>query len=304
MGIFRKIGEKLVGTEDLVIWDRSEAEDTPQRGLVYRVPNAEISDMRRVEKFGCRDYERLLLYQSGQLMSVLEGGVYELEKDHRNKATELVWVDVGIVEIPWGVPYFQSMIMTTEMIKVGMNGSMKVRVAEPSSFIQKVVAYKKDFSDKTTKQFITNLFIVSLRDIVKKYNLRNLVTSNKDDINNLTVTTVSKEFKLYGLELISNNIVGFAFDPKDQPTVDSIIDETKGELSKLQEEKADAEATIKRMENQLIELEDQYAEGTIDDEEFDTKEGRIKKILNRRKTSLAEIQGKIDAITKEAGIQN
>ena len=302
MGILKKIGEKLVGTEGLIVWERSDS--TENRSLVYRIPNNKIPDMRKVEKFGVRDYERALVFNSGQLTSILEGGVYEIEKAHRNTATEIVFVDNGIFDFSWGIPFFQSMIMTSEMIKVGMNGSLKLKVVDYSAFIQKVVAYKKDFTDEVVKEFITSLLVTSLRDIVKKYTLKNLVQSNREDIKALSVTKVSQEFKLYGLELISNDILGFAFDPEVQLQVDQILQETLGDVSKLREEKDRLSESINSMKKQLEKLEDDYASGSIEDEEFEKRESRIKKILQSREEELTKIQSKIDDVTKQQGIQN
>ncbi|MHA2365277.1 MAG: SPFH domain-containing protein [Candidatus Hodarchaeales archaeon] len=304
MGLFKKIGEKLVGKEDTLVWDRKETpESNPQRGLVYRVPNKEFPDMRRIKNFGVRDYERCLFYRTGALQAVLEGGIYEVDKEARNKATEIVWVDTGIVDVPWGIPHFQG-LMTSELIKIGMNGNMKIRVSEPAAFITRVVAYKKDFTDQVTKEFISGLMITSLRDIVKNYTLRNFLLSNREDIKGLSRTKFSQEFKDYGLELISMDILGQAFPPEVQNDVDDILGETRADISNLREEKARLEDAIKRMKLQLEELEEQYAAGNIDDEEFDKKENRINKIFKRREEDLKKIQSQIDEITKNKGIQN
>ena len=302
MSIFKKIGEKLVGTEGLITWIHDEG--SSDRALVYRVPNDKITDMRRVEKFGVHDYERALLFNSGQLTSILEGGVYEIEKDHRNSATEIVFVDNGIFELNWGIPHFQSTLTTSELIKVGMNGTLKLKVADSGAFIQKVVAYKKDFTDAVAKEFVKSLLTTSLRDIVKKYTLKNLVQSNREDIKALSVTKVSQEFRLYGLELISNDIIGFAFAPEVQTQVDDILNESIDDVSSLQSEKEQAKLNLADMKKKLSELENDYASGTIDDDEFDKRETRIKKILKNREEELQNVQSKIDQITKNQGIQN
>lgn len=302
MSIFKKIGEFLVGAEGLVVWEHEENKEN--RALVHRIPNNKITDMRKVEKFGVRDYERVLLFNSGQLTSVLEGGIYELDKANRNSATEIVYVDNGIFDLSWGVPHFQSMITTSEMIKVGMNGSLKLKVVDPGAFIQKVVAYKKDFTDTVVKEFVTSLLITSLRDIVKKYTLRNLVQSNREDIKALSVTKVSQEFKIYGLELISNDILGFAFAPEVQSQVDDILNESIIDVSSLQAEKENIRLNIADMKKKLTDLENDYASGTIDDEAYDKRETRMKKIIQSREDELETIQSKIDKITKNQGIQN
>lgn len=302
MSIFKKIGKKLVGTEGLIIWERNASEGN--RDLVYRIPNANIPDMRKVEKFGVRDYERVLIYNSGKLTSILEGGIYEIEKNHRNSATEIVYVDNGIFELRWGIPFFQSMITTSEMVKVGMNGNLKLKVIDHAAFIQKVVAYKKDFTSQVVNDFITSLLITSIRDIVKKYTLENFLHANREDIKALSVTKVSQEFRTYGLELISNDILGYAFDPAIQPDVDDILHEQLNDVSKLREEKDRLNELITSIRKQLTQLEDNYANGSIEEEEFNNSESRIKKILQSRQDNLKEIQSKIDDVTKRQGIQN
>ena len=260
--------------------------------------------MRKVEKFGVRDYERALVYNSGQLTSVLEGGVYEIEKEHRNSTTEIVYVDNGIFELTWGIPYFQSMLTTSEMVKIGMHGTVKLKVIDYGAFIQKVVSYKKDFTDAIVREFITSLLITSLRDIVKKYTLKNLVQSNREDVKAMSVTKVSQEFRLYGLELISNDILGFAFAPEIQLQVDEILNEDIDNVLTLKAEKEQVRLAIIDMKKNLAELENEYTSGSLDDDEFEKREKRIKKIIRSREEDLKNIQSKIDSITKNQGIQN
>lgn len=305
MGLFRKIGEKLIGKEDVVIWDRNENPDNnPERGLVYRIPNAKLNDMRRIERFGARDYERVLFFRNGQLQGVLEGGVYELDKEARNPATEIVWVDIGILQVPWGVPHFQGRLMTEEGFKVGMNGHMRFKVADPTAFISKVVAYQKDFSDESTKEWIGSLYITSLADVVKKYTMVNLVRSNREDIIALIRTKMSREFQTYGLELIAADIIGFAWPPEHQAKVKELQEEKINEHGDLKDEYENMKESVRDLKSKLTELEDQWADGQIDDEEFEKKEARFKKLLSRREKELSDLKIKMDAMMKGSGVQN
>lgn len=293
----------MINKDGVVIWERKNTPDNSERDIIYRVPNDNYLDMRKIKSFGVRDYERCLFYNSGVLQAVLEGGIYEVEKQARNPASEIVWVDTGIIDLIWGISHFQG-LQTSEMIRIGMNGTFKIRISDPPAFITRVVAYKKEFTDIITKKFIISLFITSLRDVVKNYTLHNFLRANREDINALTRTKVSKEFKTYGLELISNDILGYAFPPEIQEEVDTILGETRADLSHLRSEKERVESSIKRSKLQLEELEEQYTDGKIPDDEFDTREKRFQKIIERRQLELNEIQTQIDSITKDKGIKN
>ncbi len=302
MSIFKKIGEKLVGTEGLIIWERDESDGV--RNLVYRIPNIKIPDMRKVEKFGVRDFERVLIFNSGRLTSILEGGVYEIEKNHRNSATEIVYVDNGVFDLRWGIPFFQESIKTSEFINIGMNGSLKLKVIDHPAFIEKVVAFKKDFTDQVVNDFITSLLVTSLRDIVKKYTLRNFIQANREDIKALTVTKVSQEFKIYGLELISIDILGYTFDPKYQSDIDDILSEDLKDIAKFREEKNRLEGEITDFKRQKTQLQKDAVSSLIELEEMKNKVDMINTFIQSLELDLKDVQSKIDDITKRRGIQN
>ena len=299
MRLVKKLGFKLVGSEDTIIWQRSENLADSKRGLVHRIPNKIYSDMRKIKSFGVRDYERCLFYNSGVLQAVLEGGIYEVEKEARNSTSEIIWVDTGIIELSWGIPHFQG-IMTSEMVKIGMNGSLKIRVSEPSAFITRVVAYQKHFTDESAKNFIIkSIFITSLRDVVKNYTLTSFLRANREDIKALTRTKLSQEFQIYGLELIAIDIIGYAFPPEIQDEVDTILGESRADLTNLRSEKERVESSIIKSKIQLEELEEQYTDGKIQKDDFDTREKRFQNIISRRQSELKEVQTKINLITKD-----
>jgi len=223
MEIIKKLGEFIVGSEKLLLWNRKNGENE-DKSLIYRIPNDLIPDMKKVERFAVKDYERALVYQSGQFTSLLTGGIYELEKKHRNSATEIIFVEFGLIEFTWGIPYFQNALSTLESLPVGANGTIKLKISDPGAFIQKIVTSNVIYSVNSLKKFISSLLITSLRDIFKIYSLKNLIQANRDDLRAMIQVKISKEFRLYGLELIAIDILGFAFAPEHQHFINEIID--------------------------------------------------------------------------------
>ena len=295
MGLFSKVGSKLIKSHDTVIWERTEEDgENEERGIIYRVPNKDYSDLTGVNKFGVRDFERCLFYNSGQLQSVLEGGLYELDKEARNKATELVWVDTGILLLKWGISFLQGLVMTKDGIKVGMNGTIRLRVSDPSAFITRVVAFQKSFSDETVREWLTSLFSSSLKDIVKRYDVEEFVRTDREDIMLLTRTKVSKEFQIYGIELMAIDITGYIWPPEHKTQIEDLIQkgftEKKKDSEKKSQETERLEQVIQDTRSKLEQLENDWADGKITDEEFEEREKRFKKLLSSREEQLANLK--------------
>ena len=295
MGLFDKIGSKIIKSKGTVVWERKGETDTnPEREMVYRIPNKDYPDLTTIEKFGVRDFERCLFYNSGQLQSVLEGGLYELNKEARNKATEIVWVDIGLILLKWGISYLQGIIITKDGIKVGMNGTIRIKVSEPSAFITRVVSYQKNFSDEVIREWLTSLLSTVLKDIVKRYSVEEFVKTDREDVILLARTKMSKEFQIYGIELVSIDITGYVWPPENTTQISELLQNkfsqaTKDTAKKSQEVER-LEQLIQETKIKLEQLQNDWADAKMTDEEYEAREKRFKKLLTDREEQLTNLK--------------
>ncbi|MHA2182431.1 MAG: hypothetical protein ACXAAH_13510, partial [Promethearchaeota archaeon] len=82
---------------EIIAWSREDTKGLDQP-LIFVFPrNGDNLKWRKY--FAVKDYEKAIFYNKGELVGVLGGGVYELEKKAKIKGTEIVWVDTSIKTI-------------------------------------------------------------------------------------------------------------------------------------------------------------------------------------------------------------
>jgi len=101
--MYKKIKDKKIVDYDpeIIAWQREDKGElnTP---LMFSFPKSG-DNIKDKKYFAVKSYEKVLFYDKGNLINVLGGGMYELAKDARIKGTEIVWIDISFIEIPWGI---------------------------------------------------------------------------------------------------------------------------------------------------------------------------------------------------------
>lgn len=205
--MYKEIKGKVVidYNPEIIAWQREDA-DTKNPPLLYIFPEPG-DNIKSKKRFAVKDYEKVLFYNKGELIGVLGGGVYELDKKAKIKGTEIVWIDTSFVNIPWGIPYSDG-IPTRDGIFVGLHGDLRLKINEVKIFYHDVVSGKNSFRVQNLKEWILSLLNTSLRDIFKNYKAKQIILEDRDRIINLITAKISEEFMKYGLELETLNIIG------------------------------------------------------------------------------------------------
>ena len=146
----------------------------------------------------------LLFLNKGTLISVLNGGIYILDKKARIKGTEIIWFDTSMLEIPWKI---LDGIFTTEGFEIGMEGDLKLRINDVKTFNYEVIAGKKYWMIQDLKKWIESLLLTSLRDIIKSYSFEQIKLEDREKIVYKLREKVAEEFTSYGLILDTFNII-------------------------------------------------------------------------------------------------
>ncbi len=282
--LYREIKSKKVKENDpeIIAWQREDkgALNTP---LTYLFPQTG-DNIKKKKFFAVKDYEKTLFYNKGELIGVLGGGVYELDKDARIKGTEIVWIDTSFNEIPWGIPLVEG-IPTKDGYIIGLYGDLKIKISDVKTFYNNVVAGKKAWIVQDLKKWIISLLHTSLRDIFKNYNAKNIILEERERVINLITSKITEEFLRYGLELETFNVLGINA-PDD---VQKLFEQGKEKAQNIINKKNELQKRIKDLKNKLNEQQDLLLDDKISHEDYEKKKSQIQTFINEAQEELKKI---------------
>jgi len=247
---------------DMISWKR-EDKGGPENEILYVYPQPG-DDIKKKKYFIVKDYEKVLFYNKAELVDILGGGVYELNKKDKMKGLELVWVDTSFTKIQWGIAQTEG-IPTKDGVFIGLHGDLNLRITVPKIFYNDVVAGRKVWIVEDLKNWIKSLMHTSLRDIFKNYNAKEVLLEDRERVINQITSKMTEELLRYGLELESFNILGIKAPKSTEKLFGverakaKIEDEREILKSKeqLEKEKRDIEALKKDFERKQKILEAQ-----------------------------------------------
>jgi membrane protease subunit (stomatin/prohibitin family) len=296
--MYKKIEDRQFKDRDpeVIAWQK-DARGELDSPLLYSFPQPG-SNIKKVRYFAVRDYEKVLFYNKGTLIGDISSGIYELSKDARIKGTQIVWIHIAKIQIPWGIP-IRNGIPTKEGYEVGCHGNIEVRISDPETFYNTIVAGKKEWIVQDLKNWIMSLLHSSLRDIFKNYNLKQIKLEDRERVINLVKSKVAEEFSEYGLQLDSFNIIKIIVPENLQEVVDHDTDKAlivtqtkKDDLDDLISQKQNFQERINELNERINTLQDDLLDGQLSQEEFDNKKQQTHKFIS-------ELQEKINNINKD-----
>ncbi|MHA2035786.1 MAG: SPFH domain-containing protein [Promethearchaeota archaeon] len=190
---------------ETIAWEREDVQG-PNQPLIYVFPQRG-ENIKWRKYFAVKDYEKVIFYDKGELVGVLGGGVYELEKKAKIKGTEIVWVDTSLKTIQWGVPQSNG-IPTKDGIIVGIFGDLKLKINDTKIFYNDIVAGRSGWTVQDLKDWIMSLLQTSLRDIFKNYKAKEVLLEERERIVTRITSKLTEEFLRYGLNLETFNLLG------------------------------------------------------------------------------------------------
>ncbi len=273
--MFKKIKDKKFKDYDpeIIAWQRETKEglETP---LMYLFPQPG-DNIKEKKFFAVKDYEKTLFYNKGELIGVLGGGVYELEKKARIKGTEIVWIDTSFTEIPWGIPQSEG-IPTKDGYIVGLYGDLKLKISDVKVFYNDVVAGTKIWTVQNLKEWIVSLMHTSLRDIFKTYTAKSILLEDRERVINLITSKVTEEFLRYGLELETLNVIGI----KAPDDAEKLFKEDKERIEYFAKQKKNLQKRIEELKNKLKEQQDLLLKDKITQQDYNKKKKQIQMFID------------------------
>ncbi|TXT63149.1 MAG: hypothetical protein BAJALOKI1v1_780012 [Promethearchaeota archaeon] len=292
----------------IIAWHRND--QGPDTAIMHIFPQPKDT-MKNKEFFAVKEYEKALFYSKGELVGIIGGGIYELDKKTKIKGTEIVWIDVSLNEIPWGIPQ-SSGIPSKNGIIVGVHGDLKFRISDIKTFYQDVVAGGKIWTKRDIQLWIRGLLRTSLRDVLKNLDAKEILLENREHIHLTMLSKLTEEFLTYGLELENFNILGIQ-PPDDMDSLYTLEQEKSKyaeelELLNLKKEleakKRELDAAKKDFDRVQAELD---AKADLEKTKYTSQAEKLKKKVDldlmREKTEISEGTGKI-ASQKEQIIKN
>ena len=200
-------------------WDRQH-----HPGMVYHIPSSEIPFVKLLI---VKEYERGVFLRDGKLYAVLPPGRWFLGRMPIVGRMELIWVDMGITKLPYGLR-----TLTQDGVEIGANGVVYVRVADPERFIVNLVTGRSIFTTEDLQQFLKDQVIGILRAEMAHYDVRSIYVEREMFI---TVARVNLQEMLsdLGLEFRALEVAGFL-----------LPDEVRGALQTPMIAARQAEATV------------------------------------------------------------
>ncbi len=277
MGFFTKTDRSYKQQDpEIIAWDRTDKGSNME--IIHIFP--QFNDTMKDKKyFAIKDYENGLFYNKGELIGVLSGGVYILEKEARIKGTEIVWIDTSINDLKWGIPQSNG-IPSREGILVGLHGDLKFRISDVKTFYQDVVAGNKVWTLKDVKNWINGLLKTTLRDIFKSHNARDIILQDREWVINSMISKVTEEFLKYGLELESLNVLGI--QPPDG--IESLFGEDE-----LHEKKALLKKEIQELKEKIDKFDELLISGKISEDIYKLRVKRIESRLRDLEDKLLDM---------------
>jgi len=290
--LYKEIRDKQYKDYDpeIIAWQR-EPKENLETALMYSFPQSE-NNIKSKRFFAVKDYERVLFYNKGELIGILGGGIYEIDKKARIKGTEIVWIDISLLNIPWGIP-IKNGILTKDGYIVGLHGDLKLKIQDITAFYNNLVAGKKEWVIQDLKNWIMSLLHTSLRDIFKSYFVKEIILEGRERVINLVVAKVTEEFISYGLELITFSIIGLKKTDEVQELLDGNKQKTKiltkaykSELENNFNRKTELQNRIKELNNKRNELQNLLLNDQISQKEYEKKREQMDKFIKEAQEEL------------------
>lgn len=282
--MYREIKNKKFKDNDpeIIEWQR-EDKDALKTPLLYSFPQPG-DNIKSKKFFAVKDYEKTLFYNKGELIGVLSGGVYELDKKARKKGTEIVWIDTSITEIQWGISQSEG-IPTKDGYIIGLYGDLKLRIHDVKTFYNEVVAGTKVWEIQNLKEWIISLLHTSLKGIFNKYIAKSIILVERERVINLVISRVTEKFLRYGLELETFNIRGFKV-PED---AEKIFKENAEKNKYLIKQRKELQKRIEELKNKLKGHQDLLLEEKITQEDYKKKKQQIQMFIDEAQEELENI---------------
>jgi len=281
---------------DYIVWEKTYGKST-DKPIVYDFPKTN-GDFKQKKYFIVKEDEKALFYRKAKLISA------ELSKKRKNIEFKIIWIDISIINIDWGIPHING-IPIKEGYKIGLHGNLKISINHVKTFYEKII--KKEHISKIgqLKTWITKIIAKSLRVFFGQYSVKNIPIVEQEKIIKQVKKKISRDFKKVGLILNNFNILGMKLPEstnqvvKSQKTKEKVLFNIDEKILKdLLEEKQNLLERIKELKHKIKNLQDLLLEDKINKQNYEKKKDQIEEFIHEVENELISIDEKIKEKTQ------
>lgn len=140
-------------------WDRQL-----NLGMIHHIPSSELPFVKLLI---VKEYERGVFLRDGKLYAVLPPGRWFLGRMPIVGVMELIWVDMGMTKIQFGLR-----TLTKDGVEIGANGVVYLRVSDPERFVVNLVTGSNIYTSEDLQNFLKGQVNSIMRSEMANYDVR------------------------------------------------------------------------------------------------------------------------------------
>ncbi|MHA1270159.1 MAG: SPFH domain-containing protein [Candidatus Helarchaeota archaeon] len=226
-GFFKKIGNILgVSKESIANWEHKVPnvsnfiERNLKTELIWKIPdlsNPKYDNIKKIDCFAVKDYECAVFLQKGEIIDILKGGVYELEKSAKIEGTEIILADTREIQLPFGIAMDSNLLRTADGFPLGLFCHLTLKIEDVKKFVIKITG-NNIYTGENLRDSIRNIVDPALSDIIYSYNLSELASIPQNKFASEIVVIIYDQLMDKGIKIIGFGPVNFKY-PEDAKSV-------------------------------------------------------------------------------------
>jgi hypothetical protein len=156
-----KVGKSVLKGITPTEWDRQA-----HSGMIYHLSSSQIPFVKLLV---VKEYERGVFLRDGKLYAVLPPGRWFLGRMPIVGHMELIWVDMGITKIQFGLR-----TLTKDGVEIGANGTVYLRVSDPEKFIINLITGKNVYHPEDLQDFLKAQVNSIMRSEMANYDVQSI----------------------------------------------------------------------------------------------------------------------------------
>ncbi len=286
--------------------------DTDKKNLDLQIRAEKARLMREIEHkpvtisaFVVKEYERAILLHSGKYVGLVESGLWEIDPNFQNSATEIIWVDISEFQLCWGLSAVDDEVYTPEYARIGASGTINMQVTDPKMLVLNLVASKKAASQEEIGEVLNATIKSGIKYVLQKYKIEQLIRIRKE-VEAAVRAELFETLEKWGLEITSLIIENLRLPEEFQDLLDERFSAGVKEEQEAMEHKkmkTAAQQQIERLDTEhVVRTKKEQLDWERKQQELQRKSAEKAKEFEDEKVTLAQDLEKQEFAVKRAKV--